>query len=239
VFNDVFCAGNDSVFTFLQNVLDEVIPLFPAKYVHIGGDECPKESWKKCPKCQKRMADNKLKDEHELQSYFVQRMEKYINSKGKTMIGWDEILEGGLAPNAVVMSWRGEKGGIEAAKQNHDVIMTPTTYVYLDYSQAKKEDSLTIGGYVPVNKIYSYEPLSKELSEAEGKHILGAQANLWTEYVTNPKKVEYMIFPRVSALSEVLWSPSEKRNWSDFEKRLQEQFKRYTLWGANYNKTLE
>jgi hexosaminidase len=239
VFNEVFCAGNDTVFTFLQNVLDEVIPLFPAKYVHIGGDECPKESWKKCPKCQKRMADNKLKDEHELQSYFVQRMEKYINSKGKTMIGWDEILEGGLAPNAVVMSWRGEKGGIEAAKQNHDVIMTPTTYVYLDYSQAKKEDSLTIGGYVPVNKVYSYEPLSKELNEAEGKHILGAQANLWTEYVTNPKKVEYMIFPRVSALSEVLWSPSEKRNWSDFEKRLQEQCKRYTLWGANYNKTLE
>jgi hexosaminidase len=239
VFNDVFCAGNDSVFTFLQNVLDEVIPLFPSKYVHIGGDECPKESWKKCPKCQKRMADNKLKDEHELQSYFVQRMEKYINSKGKTIIGWDEILEGGLAPNAVVMSWRGEKGGIEAAKQNHDVIMTPTTYVYFDYSQAKKEDSLTIGGYLPVNKVYSYEPLSKELNETEGKHILGAQANLWTEYVTNPKKVEYMIFPRASALSEVLWSPSEKRNWSDFEKRLQEQCKRYTLWGTNYNKTFE
>src|ERR1044072_6782325 len=171
------------------------------------------------------MADNKLKDEHELQSYFVQRMEKYINSKGKTIIGWDEILEGGLGPNAVVMSWRGEKGGIEAAKQNHDVIMTPTTYVYFDYSQAKKEDSLTIGGYVPVNKVYSYEPLSKELSAAEAKHILGAQANLWTEYVTNPKKVEYMIFPRASALSEVLWSPSYNRNWGDFENPLREQSK--------------
>jgi hexosaminidase len=239
VFNDVFCAGNDSVFTFLQNVLDEVIPLFPAKYVHIGGDECPKESWKKCPKCQKRMADHNLKDEHELQSYFVQRMEKYINSKGKTLIGWDEILEGGLAPNAVVMSWRGEKGGIEAAKQNHDVIMTPGDFVYLDHSQLQKEDSVTIGGYTPVKETYSYEPVPKELSAAESKHILGAQGNVWTEYMGNTQKVEYMIFPRVSALSEVLWSPSEKRNWSDFETRLQQQCKRYTLWGTNYNKVFE
>jgi hexosaminidase len=239
VFNDVFCAGNDSVFTFLQHVLDEVLPLFPAKYVHIGGDECPKESWKICPKCQKRMADNHLKDEHELQSYFVQRMEKYINSKGKTMIGWDEILEGGLAPNAVVMSWRGEQGGIDAAKQNHDVIMTPGGYCYLDHAQAKIEDSLTIGGYLPVKQTYSYEPIPKDFSEAQAKHILGAQGNLWTEYIPNTKKVEYMIFPRVSALSEVLWSPAAKRNWSDFETRLQTQYKRYTLWGANYNKTLE
>ncbi|AEW00242.1 beta-N-acetylhexosaminidase [Niastella koreensis] len=239
VFNDVFCAGNDSVFTFLQNVLDEVLPLFPAKYVHIGGDECPKESWKKCPKCQKRIADNHLKDEHELQSYFVQRMEKYINSKGKTMIGWDEILEGGLAPNAVVMSWRGEQGGIDAAKQNHDVIMTPGGYCYLDHAQAKNEDSLTIGGYLPVKQTYSYEPIPKDFTDEQAKHILGAQGNLWTEYVPNTKKVEYMIFPRVSALSEVLWSPAAKRNWSDFETRLQTQFKRYTLWGTNYNKTLE
>src|ERR1044072_2043669 len=182
------------------------------------------------------MTDNKLKDEHELQSYFVQRMEKYINSKGKTIIGWDEILEGGLAPNAGVMSWRGEKGGIEAAKQNHDVIMTPGAYVYLDHSQAKKEDSLTIGGYTPVKQTYDYEPIPKELSAAEAKHILGAQGNVWTEYMSNTQKVEYMIFPRASALSEVLWSPSEKRNWSDFEKRLQEQCKRYTLWGTDYNK---
>jgi hexosaminidase len=239
VFNDVYCAGNDSVFTFLQNVLDEVMPLFPAKYIHIGGDECPKESWKKCPRCQKRIADNHLKDEHELQSYFIQRMEKYINSKGKTIIGWDEILEGGLAPNAVVMSWRGEKGGIDAAKQNHDVIMTPGAYCYFDHAQSKNEDSLTIGGYVPVSKTYSYEPVPKELSETEGKHIMGAQGNVWTEYITNPKKVEYMIFPRMSALSEVLWSPADKRNWDDFQNRLQQQCKRYTLWGANYNKTLE
>jgi hexosaminidase len=239
VFNDVFCAGNDSVFTFLQNVLDEVMPLFPSKFIHIGGDECPKDSWKKCPKCQKRIADNHLKDEHELQSYFVQRMEKYINSKGKTIIGWDEILEGGLAPNAVVMSWRGEKGGIDAAKQNHDVIMTPGGYCYFDHAQSKNEDSLTIGGYLPVKQTYSYEPVSKELSETEGKHILGAQGNVWTEYITNPKKVEYMIFPRMSALSEVLWSPAAKRNWDDFQNRLQQQCKRYTLWGANYNSKFE
>lgn len=236
VFKEVFCAGNDTVFNFLQDVLDEVMPLFPAKYVHIGADECPKDSWKVCPKCQKRMKDNKLKDEHELQSYFVQRMEKYINSKGKTLIGWDEILEGGLAPNAVVMSWRGEKGGIDAAKQKHDVIMTPTTYVYFDYAQSKPEDSLVIGGYLPLEKVYNYEPVPEELTTAEAKHILGAQANLWTEYIKNPRKIEYMIFPRMTALSEVVWSPKEKRNWKDFQARLLTQFKRYELWGTNYSK---
>lgn len=236
VFKEVFCAGNDSVFTFLQDVLNEVIPLFPAKYVHIGGDECPKDSWKVCPKCQKRKAAHNLKDEHELQSYFVQRMEKFINGKGKIMIGWDEILEGGLAPNAVVMSWRGEAGGIEAAKQNHDVIMTPGSHVYLDHTQTKKEDSVTIGGFTPVEKTYSYEPVPKELSAEEAKHVLGAQGNVWTEYMKYPTKVEYMIFPRLSALSEVLWSPKEKRDWNSFEKRLQVQFKRYELWGANYSK---
>ncbi|HYC27501.1 MAG TPA: beta-N-acetylhexosaminidase, partial [Chitinophagaceae bacterium] len=158
VFDDVFCAGNDSTFQFLQDVLDEVMPLFPAQYVHLGGDECPKSNWKRCPKCQQRMKENNLKDEHELQSYFVQRMEKYVNSKGKTIIGWDEILEGGLAPKAIVMSWRGEKGGIEAAMQNHKVIMTPGSHVYLDHSQSKNEDSVTIGGYTPLEKVYSYEP---------------------------------------------------------------------------------
>jgi hexosaminidase len=235
----VYCAGNDSVFTFLQDVLDEVIPLFPSKYIHIGGDECPKDSWKVCPKCQKRIKDHHLKDEHELQSYFVQRMEKYINKKGKIMIGWDEILEGGLAPNAIVMSWRGEKGGIEAAQQNHDVIMTPGSHVYLDHAQSKNEDSLTIGGYTPVQKTYSYEPVPKELSAEQSKHVLGAQGNVWTEYMANPQKVEYMIFPRLSALSEVLWSPKEQRDWSSFEKRLQTQFKRYELWGAHYSKAVQ
>ena len=233
VFKDVYCAGNDSVFQFLQDVMDEVIALFPAKYIHIGGDECPKDSWKTCPKCQKRIKDLGLKDEEGLQSYFVQRIEKYINSKGKQIIGWDEILEGGIAPNATIMSWRGEKGGIEAAKQHHNVIMTPGDYVYFDHSQIHNDDSLTIGNYLPLQKVYSYEPVPKELSAEEGHYVLGAQANLWTEYMTNPRKVEYMLFPRLSALSEVLWRPKGARNWKDFTKRLPAQYKRYALWQVN------
>jgi len=233
VFKDVFCAGNDSVFQFLDDVLDEVMTLFPAKYIHIGGDECPKDSWKACPKCQKRIHDLGLRDEEGLQSYFVQRIEKYINSKGKQIIGWDEILEGGIAPNATIMSWRGEKGGIEAAKQHHNVIMTPGDYVYFDHSQVSNDDSLTIGGYLPLKKVYSYEPVPKELTGDEQQYVLGAQANVWSEYMSNPRKVEYMIFPRLSALSEVLWSPKAGRNWKDFTKRLPTQFKRYALWGAN------
>jgi hexosaminidase len=236
VYSDVFCAGKEETFKFLQDVIDEVVQLFPAKYIHVGADECPKSNWKRCPNCQKIIKDNNLKDEHELQSYFVQRMEKYINSKGKTLIGWDEILEGGLAPNAVVMSWRGEAGGIEAAKQKHQVIMTPTTYVYLDYSQSENEDSVVIGGNLPVEKVYSYDPVPKELNEEQAKYIMGAQGNVWSEYMNNPRKVEYMIFPRLTALSEVLWSPKEKKNWDDFEKRLQVQFKRYDLWKANYSR---
>lgn len=235
VLQDVFCAGNEKTFAFLQDVLDEVIPLFPSKYIHVGGDECPKDRWKVCPKCQKRIKDENLKDEHALQSYFIHRMEKYINSKGKQIIGWDEILEGGLAPNATVMSWRGEKGGIEAAKQHHNVIMTPTGWCYFDYSQSKKEDSLTIGGYLPVEKVYSYDPQPKELSAEDAKYILGGQANLWTEYITSPTKVQYMVFPRMAALSEALWSPKEKKNWKDFEPRMNDQIKRYQFWNVNYN----
>ena len=236
VFEDIFCAGKDSTFTFLQNVLDEVIPLFPSKYVHIGGDEAPKNNWKICPLCQKRIKDNNLKDEHGLQSYFIQRMEKYINAKGKTIIGWDEILEGGLAPNAIVMSWRGEEGGIEAAKQNHKVIMTPGNFVYFDHSQSLREDSLTIGGYTTVQEVYSYEPVPKELSAEQGKFVMGAQANMWTEYMKNTKKVEYQLFPRLAALSEVLWTQKDKRNWVDFEPRFANQLKRYDMWGVNYSK---
>ncbi|TAL46686.1 MAG: beta-N-acetylhexosaminidase, partial [Chitinophagaceae bacterium] len=182
VFVDVFCAGKDETFTFLQDVMDEVMALFPSKYIHVGGDECPKENWKRCPNCQKRIKDNNLKNEHELQSYFIQRMEKYLNSNGRTLIGWDEILEGGLAAKAVVMSWRGEQGGIDAAKQNHDVIMTPGSHVYLDHSQSENEDSVTIGGYTSVEKIYSYEPIPAALNEEQGKYVLGAQGNVWTEY---------------------------------------------------------
>jgi hexosaminidase len=234
VAEDVFCAGKDSVFQFLQDVIDEVVTLFPSKYIHVGGDECPKTNWKRCPLCQKRIHDLGLKDEHELQSYFIQRMEKYINSKGKTLIGWDEILEGGLAPNAVVMSWRGEKGGIEAAKERHTVIMTPTTYVYFDYSQTIHDDSLTIGGFIPLEKVYKYEPIPTELPVENGRYILGGQANIWTEYMPTPSKVEYMMFPRVTALSEVLWSPESVRNWDDFQKRLPYELKRYDLWGTHY-----
>jgi hexosaminidase len=237
VFDDVFCAGKDSTFRFFENVLSEVIALFPSRYVHVGGDECPKTHWKICPRCQKRMKDLGLKDEHELQSYFIQRMEKYVNGKGKTLIGWDEILEGGLAPKAIVMSWRGEAGGIEAAKQHHSVIMTPGNPVYFDYTQSLNEDSVTIGGYNPLEKVYAYEPIPKELTGEAAKYVLGAQANVWTEYMKNTRKVEYMIFPRMSALSEVLWSPKEKRNWEDFELRLPEQIRRYQKWKANYSNT--
>jgi hexosaminidase len=236
VYDDVFCAGKDSTFNFLQDVIDEVLQLFPGQYIHVGGDECPKNNWKRCSNCQQRMKENSLKDEHELQSYFIQRMEKYINGKGKTIIGWDEILEGGLAPNALVMSWRGEQGGIEAAKQNHQVIMTPGGYVYLDHSQSKNEDSVTIGGFTPLEKTYGYEPIPKELPADKAKFILGAQGNVWTEYMNNPRKVEYMIFPRVSALSEALWTPKQKRDFKDFEQRLPVQFKRYKLWNANSSK---
>ena len=236
VFDDVFCAGKDSTFKFLENVIDEVITLFPSKYFHLGADECPKAHWKLCPACQKRMKDNNLKDEHELQSWFVQRIEKYVNSKGKTMIGWDEILEGGLAPNAVVMSWRGEKGGIEAAKQKHPVIMTPGNPVYFDHTQSKNEDSITIGGYNPIENVYAYEPIPKELNAEQGKYILGAQANMWTEYMEYPSKVEYQLFPRMTALSEVLWSPVAKRNWKDFERRLPTIFERLDKQKINYSK---
>jgi len=236
VFDDVFCAGKDSTFMFLQNVIDEVIPLFPSRYFHIGGDECPKTHWKKCPDCQVRMKNEKLKDEHELQSYFVQRVEKYLNKKGKTLIGWDEILEGGLAPKAVVMSWRGEKGGIDAAKQKHYVIMTPGNPVYFDHTQSRNEDSVTIGGYNPLENVYAYEPIPKELNADEAKYVLGAQANLWAEYIAYPSKIEYMLFPRITALSEVLWTPKEKRDWTDFERRLPAIFESLDKKKINYSK---
>jgi hexosaminidase len=235
IFEDVF-APTDYTFNFLQDVLDEVMPLFPSKYIHIGGDECPKASWKRSVFCQQLIKDNNLKDEHGLQSYFIQRIEKYINGKGKKIIGWDEILEGGLAPNASVMSWRGEEGGIEAAKQNHDVIMTPGAYCYLDHSQSKNEDSVTIGGYLPLEKVYQYEPVPAVLNAAQAKYILGAQGNVWTEYIKNTSKVEYMIFPRMIALSEVLWSPKAKRNWKDFERRMPVIMERLGKKKVNYSK---
>lgn len=235
VFEDVFCPS-EYTFNFLQDVLDEVMALFPSQYIHIGGDECPKAAWKRSEFCQQLMKEKGLKDEHELQSYFIQRIEKYINSKGKKIIGWDEILEGGLAPNATVMSWRGEKGGIDAAKQNHDVIMTPGEYVYFDHAQSKQEDSVTIGGYLPLDKVYSYDPVPKDLTESEATHVLGAQANLWTEYIGNEAKLQYMLYPRMFALAEVLWTPKEKKSWADFERRLPVYFKWLDNNNINYSK---
>jgi hexosaminidase len=218
-------------------VLDEVVALFPGKYVHIGGDECPKTRWEKCPHCQKRIKTEKLKDAHELQSYFIQRMEKYLNSKGKQIIGWDEILEGGLAPNATVMSWRGEEGGIAAAKQAHDVIMTPGNWCYFDnYQDTSKTEPIAIGGFTPVSEVYSYEPLPPQLTAEEAKYILGAQANLWTEYIATPEYAEYMAYPRACALAEVVWSPKEGKDYNDFLKRMQVHLKRLDQRNVNYAK---
>ena len=235
VFDDIF-VPSEYTFKFLENVLDEVMQLFPSKYIHIGGDEAPKTYWKESAFCQKLIKEKNLKDEHGLQSYFIQRIEKYVNSKGRSIIGWDEILEGGLAPNATVMSWRGEEGGIAAAHQHHNVIMTPGKYVYFDHAQSKNSDSLTIGGFLPLDTVYNYHPVPKELDNSEAHYILGAQGNVWTEYMASPQKVEYMIFPRMSALSEVLWSPQDKRDLEKFRSELPDLYNRYQLWDASYYK---
>ena len=235
VATDVLCAGNDSTYVFMQDVLDEVMQLFPSEYIHIGGDECPKEKWKTCPVCQQRIKDEKLKDEHELQSYFTRRIEKYVNSKGRKIMGWDEILEGGLAPNAAIMSWRGESGGITAAKQNHYVVMSPENPFYINHSQTRNEDSVTQGQYNPIENVYNYDPVPKDLNEKQAAYILGGQGNLWSEYLDNEKKLEYMLFPRIAAVAEVLWSPKQKRNWPDFEKRLPGILERYKFLGINYS----
>lgn len=235
VMNEVFCAGNDSTFAFLEGVLDEVLPLFPSKYVHIGGDECPKVRWKTCPKCQARMKALGLKDEHELQSYFIGRMEKYLNSKGRNIIGWDEILEGGLAPNATVMSWRGEEGGIAAAKQKHDVIMTPNTYLYFDYYQAAPaSEPFAIGGYLPLKTVYSYEPLPESLTADEQQYIKGVQGNIWTEYIPSPQQADYMTYPRALALSEITWSPASKKNYEAFLAEMPDALARIDRRGVNF-----
>ena len=234
---DVYCAGNDKVFEFLEDVLTEVIALFPSETIHIGGDECPKDRWKVCPKCQARIKQEGLKDEHELQSYFIRRIEKFLLSKGKRLIGWDEILEGGLAPEATVMSWRGIEGGIEAAKQGHDVIMTPTSFCYFDYYQADPDtEPLAIGGNLTLKKVYSFEPTPEEIAPGEDKYILGAQGNVWTEYIRTPEYAEYMSVPRMCALAEVVWSPKDGRDWKDFQIRLGSHFKRLDVLGVNYCK---
>ena len=234
VFEDIYCPKK-STFEFLEDVIDEVVDLFPGKYIHIGGDEAPKTRWKNCKHCQNLIKKEGLEDEHELQSYFITRMEKYINSKGKQIIGWDEILEGGLAPNATVMSWRGTSGAVEAAKEHHNVILTPGSHCYFDHYQSDNENEpLAIGGFLPLEKVYSFEPIPKELTETEVKYVLGAQGNLWTEYITTPEKAEYMAFPRAVALSEVVWSKKEGKQYSEFVSRLEHFNKRLDAMNVNY-----
>lgn len=238
VADDVICAGNDVALSFLEDVLTELIAIFPSEYIHIGGDECPKVRWQNCPKCQNRIkelgikADDKHSAEEYLQSYVIQRMEQFLESKGRHIIGWDEILEGGLAPNATVMSWRGTQGGIDAARLGHDVIMTPNNYLYFDYYQSTdiENEPLAIGGYVPVEKVYSFEPMSDELSDEEKKHIIGVQANIWTEYIKSFRHLQYMVLPRMAALCEVQWCDLQQKDYDDFVTRC---YRMVDLYGDN------
>lgn len=233
IFEDVYCP-NEKTFEFLENVLTEVMDIFPSEYIHIGGDECPKTQWKTNATAQSIIKKEGLKDEHELQSWFIQRIERFLNQHGRKIIGWDEILEGGLAPNATVMSWRGTEGGIAAAKQHHNVIMTPTDYCYFDYYQSQHPDEpLAIGGYLPLEKVYGYEPIPQELTEEESKYILGTQGNVWTEYMKTPEHVEYMVFPRACALAEVSWTPAEQKDYGNFLHRLSVHLERLKAMGVN------
>jgi hexosaminidase len=237
VFEEVFCPKEET-FTFLKNVLDEVAALFPSEYIHIGGDEAPKTRWKSCAHCQNLMKDKGLKNEEELQSHFITTIEKHLNSTGKKIIGWDEILEGGLAPNATVMSWRGSNGAIEAAKEGHDVIMTPTSHSYFDYYQATYEDEPTaIGGYLPLKKVFGFNPVPAELNPEEAKHVLGAQGNIWTEYISTSDQLEYMAFPRMLAMAEVVWSGPTKNleeDYDNFLERLEPFMERMDVLDINY-----
>ena len=246
VSDNVLCAGNDKTLTFIDNVLKEITQLFPSKYIHVGGDECPKTQWQKCPKCQARIKALNLeaKDGHSaeerLQSYIITHASNYLKSLGRNTIGWDEILEGGLAEGATVMSWRGESGGIAAAKQHHDVVMTPNSYLYFDYYQSldKANEPLAIGGYLPLETVYSYEPMPKELTADEARHIIGVQANIWTEYMPTFKQMQYMALPRLAALSEVQWSQPALKDYTSFTNRLTEFTHMYDRLGYNYAKHL-
>lgn len=235
IYDDVLCAGNDKIYTFIEDVLKEVFELFPSQLVHIGGDECPKVRWKNCPKCQAKIKAENLKNEYELQSYVIHRVEKFLNQNGKKLIGWDEILEGGIAPNATLMSWRGVEAGIIAAKSGHDVIMTPNTHVYLDHYQTTDHyDVLSNGRVASLEWTYGYEPIAAELTEKEAKNIKGVQANAWTEYIRTTDMVEHMVFPRATAAAEIGWTPATRKDWKDFLNRMQVQFERWRYWGVNY-----
>lgn len=236
IFKDVFCP-RDTTFRFLENVLTEIMDIFPSKFIHIGGDECPKDRWKSCSDCQQLIQKLDLKDENGLQSYFIHRIENFLNAHGRSIIGWDEILDGGLAPNATVMSWRGTAGGVAAAKAGHNVIMTPVSSCYFDHYQADPStEPLAIGGFLPISQVYAYEPIAPELAADDEKYILGSQANVWTEYMPTSRQVEYMVFPRLAALSEVVWSGRNQRNWNDFRGRMLTQFERYKQLDINYSK---
>lgn len=238
VFDDILCPY-DTTFTFLENVLDEVMALFPSEYIHIGGDEAPKMRWKESAFCQQLIQEKNLGDEAGLQSYFIQRIEEYVNSKGRKIIGWDEILEGGLAPNAAVMSWRGEEGGIDAAKQNHEVVMCPVGYCYFDYYQSDiANEPLAIGGYLPIEKVYAFNPIPTALHTDERKFILGGQANIWTEYIPDFKQVEYMLLPRLCALSEIVWSNPQQKDFDVFGKKVMTHFAMYDKAKINYSKAM-
>ncbi|WP_291594612.1 glycoside hydrolase family 20 protein [Bacteroides sp.] len=218
--NSDFCVGNEETFTFLENVLTEVMELFPSEYIHVGGDEAGKSAWKTCPKCQKRMKDKHLANVDELQSYLIHRIEKFLNDHGRHLLGWDEILQGGIAPNATVMSWRGEEGGIAAVTSGHHAIMTPGAYCYIDsYQDAPYSQPEAIGGYLPLKKVYSYNPIPASLTPKQAKLVYGVQGNLWVEYIPTPEHVEYMVYPRILALAEVGWSAPERKSWPDFHTR--------------------
>ena len=242
--DEVLCAGKEETMVFLENVLAEVADLFPYEYIHIGGDECPKVHWEKCPDCQAKIRELGLKDddrfqaEHYLQSYVMTRMTEFLGKKGKKVIGWDEILEGKIAEDAVVMSWRGTAGGIQAARMGHDVIMVPTSHFYLDYYQTRDRENepLSIGGYVPVEKCYSFEPIAEDMTDEEKNHILGVQANLWTEYISTNEHLEYMLLPRMAALSEVQWCQKEVKNWDRFLNSADDFCSIYEAAGYNYAK---
>ena len=237
VADDILCAGNDSVFTVMQDILTEIIDIFPSTYIHIGGDEAPKSRWKECSKCQARIQNEGLKDEAELQSYFIRRIEKFLVSKNRKLIGWDEILEGGLAPEATVMAWRGIQAAIDAATQGHDAIMTPVDYCYFDYYQGDPAtEPLAIGGHLTLKTVYSYNPVPPVLTSDQVKHIIGVQGNVWTEYMKTSDVVEYMAFPRAIALAEIAWSQQERRNWDDFINRMDNQFPRLDNLKVNYSK---
>ena len=248
VSRDVLCAGNPETMTFLKTVVGELCDVFPSKFIHIGGDECPKDRWKECPKCQAKAKELGLKDdgkhsiENQLQTWINHEMEKFLAERGRDMIGWDEVLEGGLTDNGIVMSWRGVKGGIEAAKQHHRVIMTPTDYCYIDYYQLKDQwhQPMAIGGYLPLSKVYSFEPLiPDQLSDEEQRFILGPQVNLWTEYVGSPEHVFYMLLPRLDAISEVQWCRSDQKDFDDFKNRLPRMKQLYDRLGVNYCRGVE